>query len=808
LSAQETSLIGKRISHYLAMGRLGSGGTGVVYLARDLALGRLVALKLVPEDLEEKHKKRLIYEGRESARLQHPAIATFYEAGEEDGQIFLAMEYVRGQSLRQRLVQGPLEPPEAVSAAVDLLAAVSHAHFAGILHRDIKPENVILRPKGGLKLLDFGLALPIRPEDVKEGEGGDEPAVFTLVETLTKRTEVGAIVGTPGYMSPEQMMGEKLDARSDIFAIGAVLYEMLTGVPAFQGKTSRERMLAVFKSGPPPIEGTGVIPKLNEIVSKALERDRADRHASTARLLIDLQAACEGVLTGKGPWSLAVLDLRDRSTDGGDTWLDQGLAEGVTETLGRLEGVEVVPRSKAHGASLSLAGGDPTRGAIEAGQKLACRYVVSGEFQRHGDSITVGMRLLDVVTEQGLGEVTAEGKTSEFYQLRDRLCSELVRQLPQGSPDAPAPGAMEAPTPKVEAYKCFARARKLQGSFERGTFEMASELYNRALELDPGYAAPLAGLAYMTAVRYTYTGSASDLTQGAEYARRAIQLDPRSAQAYTALAYALWRLGELNEAQQAATEAMALASNDPWPFYFGGWILYEMGRIDEAIQAEQRALEIDPVHAYSWLALGSMQHDLDRLDEAVWCMRKAVESEGASGKGRTPGSGCPLAECLRRLGRLDEARAECMAALEIIEQGDHPHRDVFRCQALIILGRTALDQEDREGAQAAFAQAVAHARGRHRMSAGGHLLVNALAGFARATSDTHSFEEALQLFDKREGYDFGFMAMMGHESFTLAELAAAARALGLKGQAQALDERAREATIRWRGPPAGVEASA
>jgi tetratricopeptide (TPR) repeat protein len=226
------------------------------------------------------------------------------------------------------------------------------------------------------------------------------------------------------------------------------------------------------------------------------------------------------------------------------------------------------------------------------------------------------------------------------------------------------------------------------------------------------------------------------------------------------------------------------------------------------MHAEQRALEIDPAHAYSWLALGSMQQDLDRLDEAVWCMRKAVEAERGSGKGRTPGSGCPLAECLRRLGRLDEARAECMAALETIEQGDHGHRDVFRCHALIILGRIALDQGDREGAQAAFTQAVAHARGRNLMSAGGHLLVNALAGLARATSDTHSLEEALQLFEKREGYDFGFMAMMGHDSFTLAELAATARALGLEEQAQALDGRAREATLRWRGPPAGVEASA
>ena len=216
-------MIGRTVSHYRVEKRLGAGGMGEVYLARDMALGRAAALKLLPQDLDASLKPRLLREGEASARLQHPAIATFYEAGESEGVAFIAMEYVSGQTLRDRLMDGPLPVREAVSMAAWLLEALGHAHAAGILHRDIKPENVMLTSDSSAKLLDFGIAKVFALADPEEATG-------------TALTGTGEVLGTVGYMSPEQLKGLPLDARSDLFSLGAVFYEALSGERAYPGR--------------------------------------------------------------------------------------------------------------------------------------------------------------------------------------------------------------------------------------------------------------------------------------------------------------------------------------------------------------------------------------------------------------------------------------------------------------------------------------------------------------------------------------------------------------------------------------------
>ena len=219
----DEDLVGSRISHFLIQARLGAGGMGVVYLARDVALGGLVALKLVSDEVGPAARQRLVLEGRESARVQHPRIATFYEAGEDHGRTYIAMEYVRGRSLRERLSDGPLPAHEAIVVMSDLLGAVGHAHASGLLHRDIKPENVMLVPDGGAKLLDFGLAAPLTAEELSVRAKGEAAEAGSPLARATRLTEAGVIVGTPGYMPPEQVLGQELDARSDLFALGAVV---------------------------------------------------------------------------------------------------------------------------------------------------------------------------------------------------------------------------------------------------------------------------------------------------------------------------------------------------------------------------------------------------------------------------------------------------------------------------------------------------------------------------------------------------------------------------------------------------------
>ena len=235
-------MLGRTLSHYLIESRLGEGGMGAVYLARDLALGRSAALKVVTNAVDADLRDRFFREAEASARLQHPAIATFYESSEADGQAFIAMEYVRGSTLRELLARGPLPVDTAIALTSALLEALNHAHAAGILHRDIKPENIIVTPDGAPKLLDFGLA-----KGLADAAGESDATVQNLTG--------GRILGTVGYMSPEQLRGEHLDAASDLFAVGAVLYEMVSGRPAFPGAHASERIAAILSKDPAPLTG-------------------------------------------------------------------------------------------------------------------------------------------------------------------------------------------------------------------------------------------------------------------------------------------------------------------------------------------------------------------------------------------------------------------------------------------------------------------------------------------------------------------------------------------------------------------------
>jgi eukaryotic-like serine/threonine-protein kinase len=770
---------------------------GTVYLARDLALGRLAALKLLSDELDSGQREWLVAEGRESARLQHPAIATFYEAGESSGRTFLAMEYVRGQTLKRRLERGPLPPLEAISIVADLLAALGHAHFAGILHRDVKPGNVMLTADRGAKLLDFGLAKQVGTPELGRLPGRAASGVD--LQTLTLLAEEGAIVGTPGYMSPEQVSGTALDVRSDLFAIGAVLSEALTGRAAFPGATAAERLVAVLEPGPQPAEFDALMPGLGVVLAKALARDRESRYATAAQFMAGLEQLDGGAAGKRSDPSVAVLDLRNRSKLSGDDWIERGLADSLAESLGRVSGISVVPRMEVLRASTSGRDEDPDRGAIELGYRLGCRMALTGEFEREGDLVRVAMRLLDVATERCVASAEDRDTLEHLFDLRDRLCVQLVPHMSAGGPPTPLANCLLGATPaapRVEAYEWHIRAERLRFSLQKGASDQARDFYERAVQLDPTFAPPLAGLAWLNAFLYTHTGSVRDLETGADYARRAIQLDPHSAVACVSLGYALWRLG--NPEEGYAWAAQAMERGDPWAFYFGGTMLFEMGRLEGALRIEQRAVEVLPTHGYAWLCLGSLQVELGRLEEGAWCFRRAIEIERQGGVSPTPGAAIYLGECLRRLGRLEEARAECMAGIATAERSDHNHRDVFRGMGLLALGRTALDQADRDGACAAFNQAGEHARGRRQMSTGGHILVQALAGLARASLDEASFEKGLQIFDQRGDLDFGFGLLL-RDGTTLHALAEAAHAVGREEQARELFERSRTVELRWRG---------
>ena len=392
-------MLGRTLSHYLIESRLGEGGMGAVYLARDLALGRSAALKVVTNAVDADLRDRFFREAEASARLQHPAIATFYESSEADGQAFIAMEYVRGSTLRELLARGPLPVDTAIALTSSLLEALNHAHAAGILHRDIKPENIIVTPDGAPKLLDFGLA-----KGLADAAGESDATVQNLTG--------GRILGTVGYMSPEQLRAEHLDAASDLFAVGAVLYEMVSGRPAFPGAHASERIAAILSKDPAPLGPAEAGPYLNEIIQRALSKDPRARYQSASAMLSDLRAMGEGGTpqpSAGSPQTLAILDFRNLSRQSDDDWIGSGVAESLAADLARVPGLTVVGREKLLAATRVHAGaasGDQSSDALALGSVLGCRWIVLGSYQRLGPMLRVTTQL----TEVGTGDVVAAEK--------------------------------------------------------------------------------------------------------------------------------------------------------------------------------------------------------------------------------------------------------------------------------------------------------------------------------------------------------------------------------------------------------------
>jgi len=759
--APRSSLVGQKLSHYLIERLLGEGGMGVVYLARDVALARDAALKVLHADVASDLRPRLEREGHAFARLQHPWIATFYEISEDGGTPFLAIEYVRGETLRTRLGSGALPLHRALSVTGCILEALAHAHAAGVLHRDIKPENVMLVGDTGAKLLDFGLA--------KSPAG----AAATGGLTETNLTTAGHVVGTVGYMAPEQLQGHTVDARADLFAVGALLFEAITGSSAFPGATATERMAAILADAP-RLRGPSVTPALESLVARALARDPADRFPTATAFLSELRKLQEGSSGSTLPDSIGVLDLENLSRNPADDWMANGIAESVTADLARVPGLHVVARERALRARAAVASQGDAADPIAVGHRLGCRWILSGGVQRMGPAVRITARLAEVPTARVVWAEKLDGTAEEIFQLQDRLAAAVTARLNLA---APSSTGSAAETGNAQAFELYARGRRMTDRHEKGAFQHAQELFERAIELDPRYAPALCGLAEIHAMRFTFTTDPSVLDEAERYARRAIEADPNLGEPNVWLSYAMLRRRDTDAAFEAAQRAVALKPRFPYGHYFSACARCSAGRYEEAATHFQRAIESDPGHGFAWLGLGWSHLELGRMGEAIWSIGKCVELERVEGMSPTAGAGGHLAECYRRAGKLDLARRTAMEGLASADRSDHMYRDTFRAVCLVSLGRTALQQGDRPAAAAAFQQAMLHIRGRPRALGCGHLLVQALAGQTRAGAGTAPLDEAIELFTSRRGYDFSWI-WCSQDDVTRLELARAARAAG------------------------------
>jgi len=829
------SLEGVSVSHYDVRTRLGAGGMGEVYLAHDRALDRPVALKVLQPGFSRPIRSRLLREAWACARLQHPCIATFYEAGEADGVDFIAMEYVEGASLRDHIIEGTLSIKRSLEIVTSVLEAMVHAHFFGILHRDIKPENLMLGTDGRLKVLDFGLAkglvdeAPAMPgSDATAQPAADplsrvpDPSALTIDETVPdietllrgplqlesmgELTHAGAIMGTLGYMPPEQLYGKSLDARADIFSTGAVLYEMLAGRAAFTGRTPRERIQAVLQHEPEPLPER--IPEsLREIVMQALAKEPTARFKSARDFVTAIRRYSGDTGHTARPLSLAALDLVYLGEDESRRWIAGALPDSFASSLSSIEGVTVLPRPKARAAAAAAAGEGDEPSDVDIGLGLGCDLVLSGTLQTSEAEMAVRVRLTDVATGQPLLDESIAGGRNDLFAFPVGLARAAAVALDLAAP------ASDAVSPDLEAYELFWRGRQLALSAEHSRMEEARDLLQEAVAISPNFAPALAQLAFLYAAKFSYTADRATLERGLEYGRRAVAADPTSAQAHLYLGYAkgAWRgdpggfkdvtkAMELNPAEFMAPYFLASGltfMRDPenlkaalGPATPGEPTDLHDRRRTRARELAQRAVQLNPVFGWGWLNLGWLHIEDSNFGEARWCLERAVAIEP---RAVPPISGAAgyLGECLRREGLLDEARRRFHEGITTTESKDHIYRDTFRGVFLCGLGKTALAQGDTEAARVAFTQATLHLRGRPGTRCGGHALVQSLAGLARAGEGRELFEEALQLFNDRQAFDFTPIWGL-FDDVDLLELARAAVVVDRRDQARALLDRAIE----------------
>jgi serine/threonine-protein kinase len=758
---------GQVVSHYRLEERIGAGGMGEVYRATDLALGRTAAVKVLGAGLVGQYRERLLREAQTSARLQHPGIATFFEGGEAEGVAFLAMEYVRGDTLRSRLRRGPLEVEQALRAAAAMLEALAHAHTCDVVHRDIKPENVMFREDGSVKLLDFGIAKRVDTTDLEIAP--DLTTVEATHSVLTALTRHGSMVGTIGYMPPEQLRGEPIDARVDLFAVGAVLYEAIAGRPAFAGKTAAQRIAATLSAAIDALQVPDVGPQIDVVVGRALARDRDDRYTSAGEFLRDLQALVSGEAIAILPDTLAIVAFESKGKEE-DTWIGGAVSDSLAADLARVEGLGILPRERVARTRASQEDDDPVR----LGLALGCRWVLDGAVQRMGPSIRITHRLLEVATGRVAHTDKTDGKYDDLFDLQDRLATAVAEHLHLTMPERTTGRSAEH---DLDAHECYNRGRDLAHGLDRGRTDEAEALLFRAVEIEADHADALATLAMLQAPgRWMLSTDPALLERAIEFARRAIAVDPHHADAHVWLGYAYWRRGCNEEALAAFDRTLERVPLHPWAHYFAAAAAVESGRFDVAVTHARQAISADAPTSFQYTALGWSLQARGDLTEALWALEKAAEMETQSGPHSAIGGRTNIADCLFAIGRPAEARRLAMEALEMIERSDNAFRDMHRTNTLCTLARIALATEDHEASKAAASQCIAHLRGRPRGFGLGFTLVTSLALLAQIDRDPEIYEEALGLYLGREKYDFHMAGLGAFQSRDA--LLSAARVLG------------------------------